>query len=282
MNMNKNHIAAKLDSLYYLPLKNNKEKSTKNQSPNKYLVTKEMFELDTNKKIPFKLIRSNRRKTSEIIVDKNKIILRVPFDKPLSQIQSIIRKKIRWILEKQRRQKEKEKEREIVKPTFLPGSKLPYLGKNHKLKTIIGSGNDKIEFADGEFIIKLKNNYSEDENKKIVKSSYENWILEQGKVIFKQKIKEFSKTIGVYPRKISIKNLRNRWGSLTKNGAIVINVNLIKVPEKIIDYIIIHELCHLIIQGHSHKFWFLLHKYVPDYRDRVEWLARNTEGLIEE
>jgi predicted metal-dependent hydrolase len=280
MNKNKNNNTAKLDSLYYLPLKYNNEKSII-KSPEKYLITKQLFEFGTDKKIPFKLIRSRRRKTSEIIVDKNEIILRVPFDKPVSEIQGIIRKKIRWILEKQRRQKEKAKERGIVKPTFLPSSTLPYLGKNYKLKTIAGRDEDSIKLVDNEFIVNLRGKYNDDQNKKIVKSLYENWILEQGKVIFGEKVKEFSKSIRVYPRKFSIKNLKNRWGSLSKNGTIILNVNLIKIPENIIDYIIIHELCHLVIQGHSHKFWYLLHKYVPDYQDKVEWLATNSERLIE-
>jgi len=281
MNKNKNNNSTKLDSLYYPSLKNNNQKSDNSKSPDKYLITKELFEFGTDKKIPFKIIRSKRRKTSEIIVDKNEIILRVPFDKPPSEIDGIIRKKIRWILEKQRRQKEKAKERGIVKPTFLPSSTLPYLGKNYKLKITGGRDKDSIELVNDEFIVKLRGNYNDDQNKKTVKSLYENWILEQGKVIFEMKKKEFSKSIRVHPRKISVKNLKNRWGSLSKNGTIILNVNLIKIPEKIIDYIIIHELCHLIIQGHSHKFWYLLHKYVPDYQDKVEWLASNSERLIE-
>ena len=61
------------------------------------------------------------------------------------------------------------------------------------------------------------------------------------------------------------KNLKKRWGSLKKDGKIILNIHLIKTSEQIIDYIIIHELCHQIIEWHSHKFWSLLHKYVPDY-----------------
>jgi predicted metal-dependent hydrolase len=99
--------------------------------------------------------------------------------------------------------------------------------------------------------------------------------------MYEEKIKEYSKMINVYPSKFSIKNLKNRWGSLSKNGTVILNANLIKIPENIIDYIIIHELCHLLIQGHSRKFWYLLHKYVPDYQDKVEWLTINTERLIE-
>ena len=57
-------------------------------------------------------------------------------------------------------------------------------------------------------------------------------------------------------------------------------VNLIKTPENIIDYIIIHELCHLRIEGHFHNFWNLLHKYIPDYIERINWLKINGKILI--
>ena len=86
--------------------------------------------------------------------------------------------------------------------------------------------------------------------------------------------------IEVDPKDWQIKKLKNRWGSVTKNKKIVLNVNLIKTPEKIIDYIIVHELCHLKIEGHSHNFWNLLHKYIPDYIERINWLKINGKILI--
>ena len=109
---------------------------------------------------------------------------------------------------------------------------------------------------------------------------YEKWLLEQAKVIFEQKIKEYSKIIKVNPKDWQIKKLKNRWGSLTKNKQMVLNINLIKTPHDIIDYIVMHELCHLKIQGHSHHFWNLLDKYVPDYQIKIEWLNRNRVVLI--
>ena len=81
----------------------------------------------------------NYNKTSEIIVDENDIILRVPYDKPLSEIEKILLNKIRWIIEKQKEQKKKEKD--IIKPTYLQDSTLPYLGNNYKLKIIRKNDN---------------------------------------------------------------------------------------------------------------------------------------------
>jgi predicted metal-dependent hydrolase len=77
-----------------------------------------------------------------------------------------------------------------------------------------------------------------------------------------------------------MKNLRNRWGSLTKQGVINLNLNLIKAPEDIIDYIILHELCHLKIKEHSHHYWDLLHKFMPNYQDKIEWLKVNGDSLL--
>jgi predicted metal-dependent hydrolase len=77
-----------------------------------------------------------------------------------------------------------------------------------------------------------------------------------------------------------MKDLRNIWGSVTKNKTINLNVNLLKAPEDIIDYIIIHELCHLKIKGHSHLFWDYLKQFVPNYIQNIKWLNRNSNSLI--
>ena len=71
--------------------------------------------------------------------------------------------------------------------------------------------------------------------------------------------------------------LKNRWGSVTKKDTLNLNRNLMKAPNDIIDYIIIHELCHLKIQGHSHHFWSFLKQFVPDYQKKIDWLNRNQE-----
>lgn len=68
-----------------------------------------------------------------------------------------------------------------------------------------------------------------------------NWLEEQAKKILKEKITKYSKTIQVNPSKLVIKNLKNRWDSITQNDTINLNVNLLKAPEDVIDYIIIHE-----------------------------------------
>jgi predicted metal-dependent hydrolase len=81
-------------------------------------------------------------------------------------------------------------------------------------------------------------------------------------------------------KRIAIKNLRNRWGSLTKNGVLNLNLNLVKAPEDVIDYVILHELCHLKIKEHSHHYWDLVRKFMPNYQDKIEWLNVNGSNLL--
>lgn len=83
------------------------------------------------------------------------------------------------------------------------------------------------------------------------------------------------------PPKLVIINLKNRWGSVSKNDTLNLNINLLKASEDVIDYIVIHELCHLKIKGHSHKFWQFLNSYVIPYQDKVGWLSRNGENLLD-
>jgi predicted metal-dependent hydrolase len=113
-----------------------------------------------------------------------------------------------------------------------------------------------------------------------IKILYESWLYHKAKIIFKEKVHILSKVIGVKANKVVIKNLKNRWASITKNNEINLNINLIKAPPEIIDYIIIHELCHFKIKGHSYNFWNLLGRYFPDYRKSVEWLNINGKNLL--
>ncbi|HEX2405863.1 MAG TPA: SprT family zinc-dependent metalloprotease [Nitrososphaeraceae archaeon] len=270
-------------------------RSIKNKSPK---ATKEIFQHGNNK-ILYNLVRSKRQKTSELIIEnENEITLRVPFDKPLSEIKEIIQKKIQWILKKQDEyQKAKP---EIKELSYLPSSTLPYLGNNYtiELRNIHSytntdsnrnsssfNDNEKVELYDNKLLFYLNDaesyqNTNGEFIKNKIKQLYEKWLYEQAQTIFEEKIKEFSKLIEVNPPTSQVKKLKNRWGSLTKNKKKVLNINLLITSEKIIDYIIVHELCHMRREDHSHDFWSLLHRYIPDYQERLNWLNINGKILL--
>ena len=113
-----------------------------------------------------------------------------------------------------------------------------------------------------------------------IKKLYENWLIEKAQSLFEDKIEKYSKKLGVRVKRIAIKDLRNRWESLTKTGVINFNVNLLKAPDDIINYIVLHELCHLRFKEHSHHYWDLVHRFMPNYQDKIEWLKVNGLNLM--
>jgi len=134
--------------------------------------------------------------------------------------------------------------------------------------------SENVKLVNGEFLIFSKSS-------RLSKKHYDDWLLEKAESTFEQKTKAYCMELGIKPPQVIVKNLKNRWGSATKDNVININVNLLKAPENVIDYIILHELCHLKIKEHSHHFWDMLHKFMPDYQKQVEWLKINGSQLIE-
>ena len=113
-----------------------------------------------------------------------------------------------------------------------------------------------------------------------IKTLHDDWLYYKAEIIFKEKIHNLGKIVGITPNILVIKKLKNRWGSIAKNNNIILNINLIKAPTQVIDYIILHELCHFKIKGHTFHFWNLLKQYFPDYPKYVEWLNINGKNLL--
>ena len=228
--------------------------------------------------IKYSVIKSRRIKTSELIVDRNEVVVRTPFDKPDHEIRNIVKDKANWILKKQKEYSELNPE--ILKPTFEVGSTLPYLGKNYPLKIFNREGRNSISFVDVQFIVNIWP--SKNVTAQYVEKLYEHWLMKIAHPIFKNKIESYSEKLGVTkPEKIVIRRLKNTWGSIGKKGdTINLNVNLVKAPEDVVNYIILHEMCHLRIKEHSHHYWDLLHKFMPDYEEKVNWLNINGGNLL--
>lgn len=169
--------------------------------------------------IEYSVIKSNRRKTSQIMVDGEEVIVRTPLSKDNSEIKKIIQNKASWIFKKQLEFKKR------TDVNFIP--------KKYTKK----------------FLLKQVNSYA-------------------GKV-------------GITPSKVNIKKMRTRWGSASKNNVINLNEHLLKAPKGAIDYVILHEICHLKIRNHSHRFWELVQKFMPNYMENRKWLEVNSARIVE-
>jgi predicted metal-dependent hydrolase len=222
-----------------------------------------------NNEIEFQIIKTARKKTSEITVKYDDILIRAPFSKSIEDIESLVNSKAEWILQKIKENSGKKPE--IIFPTYKNNTTLPYLGKNVSLK-IVKDKNDYLEFSNNEFVMHV--------NKNKVKTIYEKWLFNISSSIFNQFIEKYSFLLNIRPKKILIKNLKSRWGSATYKGTINLNVNLIKAPIEVIEYVVLHEMSHLIEKNHSHRFWKIIEYHMINYPDKIKWLKINGSNIL--
>ena len=225
-----------------------------------------------NSRIVYSIKKSKRRKTSEIHVDKKSVEIIVPETKSLSEIKKMVEGKRNWILQRQSQLRQ-----EKPGPTYQNNTTVPYLGKNYKLVIKLAQKSDGISKKNSRFVISLR---SKRPSKKKTKLLYESWILENSQSILHKAMVRYSRKVGVKPKKIQMKKLRSKWGSLSNDNTININLHLLKADQKIVDYIILHEICHLKIKQHSHHFWSFIEQFDPTYRDNVEWLNNNGKSIL--
>ncbi|MPZ07030.1 MAG: DUF45 domain-containing protein [Nitrososphaeraceae archaeon] len=229
--------------------------------------------------IDYYIKKSKRIKTSELIVDSDRIEVRTPLNKTIEDTRDIVRDKAEWILKKQHQFKSLIPQ--VMKPTFEENSTLPYLGKNYPLIVNMNQSRNTHTFTDGHFIVDISSPRMEEDARSLIKLVYEEWIIRVAYPILKTKVETYSQKLGVHVQKILIKrNLKSRWASLTKKGSINFNMHLIKAPQDVIDYIVLHEVCHLKVKGHSHRYWELVYRHMPNYQDKINWLSDNGRMLV--
>jgi predicted metal-dependent hydrolase len=144
-----------------------------------------------------------------------------------------------------------------------------YLGKKYKLKFV----KDTFQYAVfSENLMKITFHVKD---RRTCKRNIVNWYREQTKKLLDNKVPLFGKKLSISYGKVRIRNQKLRWGSCSKEGNLNFNVLLSALPTNIIDYIIIHELFHLVEFNHSNHFWKLVEDAFPTYKDCLVWLKNN-------
>ncbi len=211
-----------------------------------------------------------QRKTLSISVHPDlSIIVKAPEKTKLEDVEKKVYQRAKWILNQQRRF-------EIYLPDVPPrkyvsGESHRFLGRQYRLR-IIKSDTDQIKLTRQFLEV-----YSPDMSSANARVLVENWIREQANKIFQEHLStSYSKLAREkipYP-KISIRRMQSSWGSCSAKGTITLNIKLIQVPVEYIDYVIIHELCHLKHLHHEPEFYKLLSRIMPDWKRKKEKLDR--------
>ena len=210
--------------------------------------------------IIYLLIRSKRRKRSISmkIHSDGRLQLNVPFNSPKKIIESFILEKYRWIRNNQQARLSQEKHPE---PSYKDGDKHFYLGIEYPLHLIIAPQSN-VGIRNNSILVHYRKNAT-------IKSLLKNWYKQQALDYFKVKTTLLANTYQFPPIKnIKVRYMKARWGSCSSDSVITYNIHLLKADPEYIDYVILHELCHLIHPNHSKNFYRLQSQLNPDWKQK--------------
>ncbi|MFR4621098.1 MAG: M48 family metallopeptidase [Lachnospiraceae bacterium] len=189
-----------------------------------------------------KIIRSNRKTLAIQINPDLSVTVRAPIYASQREIGRILKEKEGWI------QKHIEKIRE----------------QEAKRKEMYGEKGEYGKSAEREYL-------SNEEIHKLAEKALE---------YIPKRVSYFAKQIGVTYGKITIRNQKTRWGSCSSKGNLNFNCLLMLTPPEVIDYVVVHELCHRKEMNHSGAFWAEIEKVIPSYKEQVKWLKENGGKII--
>lgn len=217
---------------------------------------------------PNVIIRTNRRSLSITVSKNGEIIVRAPKRLEMDYILAFLKEKEKWIIRKQKEiQEGKQSNYSIANyEVFL------FCGKQYKRMDV--EGVKDIELSNTNIIIP-KNI----DNKKLV-NLLKKWYLTLCKDVIVNRCEYFAKLMNVYFDSISFMNNKSRWGCCSKDGVIKFNFRILMLPHRVIDYIIVHELSHLLEFNHSERFYNIVASIMPDYKDQKR-LLKNYSFLLE-
>lgn len=221
------------------------------------------------------VVRSIRRTAALHIVGSD-LQVRVPEHLGDERVAAILKQKRLWI-------RTKVAELKRVPPhrpkELVSGESFPYLGRHYRLK--IQEGHQVGVCLSGGYLkATIRPNEQGEQREARIQQYLQNWYRSRALERLQEKAGRYAQKIGVSPAKVSVRNFKSRWGSCDKKGQVVFNWNIIKAPHPIADYVVVHELCHLIHPNHSKDFWQVVGRHDPAYAEHRRWLKERGTGIL--
>lgn len=225
--------------------------------------------------------KAGRRSLSISLTPDQKIIVKASLSLKSAEILKFLEMKSNWIEKNMLRFSEISKK--YPSKSLRQGEKFPFMGQELELR-IVPTPLKAVFFSRTELFLQIHlpvsiwKTLSEEELQKYYLQLKDYYKKEAQKLIT-ERIQIWSFQTGLHPKQVRFKNQNTRWGSCSANKVININWRLIAAPLDILDYVLVHELCHLQYMNHSDDFWNLVEKNFPDYKKSEKWLNQNHHSL---
>ena len=224
--------------------------------------------------VPYRVLRS-RRSTADIIIDRDgSVLIRAPEWVDDGKIQNIIESRQLWIYQSLAEWRDLNATRVVRE--YKNGESFLYLGRTYRL-LLVTEQDEPLQLKSGRFMLRrelVKNN-----DNSAAKAAFQDYYTACGLDRIPQRIAYYAPKVGMEPTGAEIRELGYRWASCSPTGELAFHWKCMMAPQTIIDYIVVHELCHLYHHNHTEAFWNEVDKVIPEYRERKEWLRKNGAGL---
>jgi hypothetical protein len=211
----------------------------------------------------FEVRRSDRRKSLGLTVDRTgELLAHVPFDASVEELTRWISKKLLWVHRKLALKEEAAPK--MRAPEYVSGEAFCYLGRRFGLK-IVSKQELPLQFDGTRFSLRR--------DARPAAELFRRWYLKAGSEWLRRRVERLSRHTTRKPQRIEIRDLGFRWGSCGKSGVVFFNWKVLQLPVRLVDYIIMHELVHLVEGHHGPAFWQALGLTMPDWQKRKDALA---------
>lgn len=220
--------------------------------------------------IPVEVI-FRKRKTIAIRVEApDKVTIIAPERTRKSVIMNSVQSKAGWITKKLAELKERQDQ--ISPKSYADGELFMYLGRKIPLHLHLDRTlqQPEVTLDHGKLSVNAP-----DIEPEIIKQALELWYRGQARSIIIAQVDHFQPLIPQSPNRVVIKTQNSRWGSCSSKANLNFNWKIIMAPLAVLDYVVVHEMCHLIYLNHSRDYWNLVGSILPDYKERKDWLRKN-------
>lgn len=232
------------------------------------------------KRIEYTLLPSSGSKSISLRINRDcSVIARAPKHVSTAMVDEFIAKRAGWITEKQ---EYFERLVSVFPPKeFKNGESFGFLGRNLRLKLFRAAGRKTVECGVAGDRLKLYLDGQKGEEFKTVSGrAIREFYSKHTGLRVRAFVRKHAGALAIKPGRVLIVEQKKRWGSCARNGDIRLNWRLSMMPPAVIEYIVVHELCHLKINSHSAKFWGILKSVLPDYENRRAWLRRHGPAVF--
>ena len=223
-----------------------------------------------DERITYQVLESNRKSIAIEITRDGQVFVRAPKGISEHDLKRVLKSRQRWIYVRVMAARE----RNPIERLYETGRKLLLLGQELELQIEYEQSRERVFLIENKLHVWIL-----EEHKELIPKMLEQWYRHQARKVLRELTDYYARIMKLKVNQIAIKDQKTRWGSCSSKQNLNFNYRLVMAPQPVIEYVVIHELCHMIHMNHSKEFWKEVEKFQPEYKQYRKWLKDHQYDL---